>query len=154
MKKKKNIEFGHDAAKLTVLVDTPKPPPPAGFTSPFKSIQEWLFHLCDTNTPEKSISEYHFILIESRSDNLLSLYGFNTYDIDENVIAHRIDFEPATNMFFTLPKEEFGNLSLQRIKERILNELIKFTTSSKFKNSFFAKAKSLRTNFGAEIWSG
>ena len=152
-KRKKDNQIGYTLAKSIVQVETPAPPPPAGFSSPFKAISEWLFHLCDTSHPEKIISEYHFSLIERPSNNLLSLEGFNTYKIDENVVAHRIDFKPATHMYFALPENEFGNLSQQQVQERVLNELLEFTMSAKFQNSFLSKGNSIRMSFVGEIWS-
>ena len=151
--KEKKALTGYDLAKLTVIADIPTTPPPFGFTSPFKTIQEWLFHLCDTNLPEKAISVYYFSLIERPLNNLLSLEGFNKYNINDNVAANRIDFIPAMHMFFALPQEEFGDLSQQQMREQVLNELIEFTKSFKFQTSFLSKGNSIRTNFGGEIWS-
>jgi hypothetical protein len=148
MGKKKVI----DIAKLNVITDAPAPPPPLGFTSPFKTIQEWLSYLCDTNQPDKPISEYHFSLVERSSNNLLALIGFNHYR-GENSIAHRIEFKPATHMYFGLTEEEFGNLTPQQLRERVLNELIEFTKSDKFRSSFLAKGNSIRFDLAGEIWS-
>ncbi|HYM95165.1 MAG TPA: hypothetical protein VET23_13570 [Chitinophagaceae bacterium] len=150
--KKKNILYVSDIAQLTVLVDAPEPPP-VRFISPFKTIEEWLFHLCDTNDPKQIISECHITLIELPWGNVLSLMGWNKITIDENTISHRRVFRPTTDMYFPLPNDKFGNLSEQLIREQVINELIEFTKSIKFKNSFLSKVQSLQINIKGQIWS-
>ncbi len=150
--KKENILIASDIAHSKVLIDTPIPPPER-FTSPFKTIEEWLLHVCETNHPQEIISEYHINLMELPWGNVLSLEGWNKFATDKNIITRRIVFRPSSDMYFPLPNDEFGNLSKQLIKEQVVNELMEFTKSAKFQNSFLAKAFSIQTNFKVQIWS-
>ncbi len=146
---KKNIQFGNHILKHTV--ETPTPPRP-GFTSPFKTLQEWLFNICDSNQPVESISEYNFGLYETPGNNMVCLVGYNTCrNIEQGISSRRIAFQPS-NMFFVLPREEYGNLSQELVRKRILKELIEFTKTSKFKNSFLSKGDSITTDLIGEIW--
>lgn len=145
--KKRNILFGHDVIKFSREIPTPPPP---GFVSPFKTIQEWLFHICDVDQPQKLISEFCFLLFEAPGDELLCLVGYNSYR-EQDIDAVRADFKPL-NMFFPLPKNGYRNLSKEQVRERVRKELIEFVNSTKFKNSFLSKANSITTSFGEKIW--
>lgn len=152
MKEKGKMYSGQSEIKTTVITDVPEPPP-SEFISPFKTIEEWLSHICDTNHPEGNISECHITLIESSWNNVLDLEGWNETIVNENTIAHRIVFKPISHKYFPLPKDKFANLSQQEVKEQVMNELIAFTKSAKFKNSFLSKIPSIQTNIGGQIWA-
>lgn len=145
--KKRGISTGHDLMKFSREI--PAPPPP-GFTSPFKTTQEWLSNICDIDQPKKSIAEYCFLLFESPGNELLCLVGYNTYR-EQNLEAVRVDFKPS-NTFFALPQNEYQNLTKQQVRDRVRQELIEFVNSPKFENSFLSKANSITTNFGEKIW--
>jgi hypothetical protein len=142
---KDNIEHKTVRLSLTVHMEPPSPPPPPGFTSPFKSLNDWLFYLCDVQQ-EKSIADLQFSLDDSPGNSMLSVEGFNKFDVDKDVVEYRIDFKPA-HQFFPLSKEEYGRLSIQQLRTRVSNELIEFIKSDKFRNSFLAKTDSIRINF-------
>jgi hypothetical protein len=131
-------------------VQMPIPPSP-GFTSPFKSIQEWLIYLCDNNQVEKRISEFLFMLCNSPNDNLLGIVGYN-HTIEDGVPASLIVFQPASHRFYALPKERYGNFSLHELRDKVVHELKEFTRNSRFKDSFLTKAYYISTNFTGEIW--
>ncbi len=150
--KKKPLQYGNFSVSL--MVESIVPPPP-GFTSPFKTLQEWLFDICDNNhSPREIISEYVFGLYESPEDNMICLIGYNTYrNIDTGFSLRRIAFKPS-NAFFDLPKDKYGNLSGEMLKKRILKELIEITRTTTFQNSFLSKGVPITTSFGEEIWPG
>lgn len=144
---KKNIQVINDVLRMSI--ERPTPPPP-GFTSPFKTLQEWLFNICDSNKPLESISEYNFGLYLSPGANMICLVGYNT-DMKQGFPARRIAFQPS-HTFFVLPHGEYGNLSQELVRKRIFKELTEFTKTTKFKNSFLSKGDSITTDLDGEIW--
>lgn len=133
--KKKGITL----ATMTTYDQVPPPPPPVGFTSPFKSIQEWLLHLCDTNEVTVPISEFQFGLGKTPTHHLLSVLGFNTHEVGADAISRTIDFKPASHGHFTLPSEEFATLSEAEVKEQVLNELRAFIASGSSRIPFYQR---------------
>ena len=127
-------------------------PPPDDLTSKFKSVQEWLFTICDGNKPEKSIDTYEFGIFESSDNYTMFLVGLNKYDKGDTSFT-RIEFE-SSNMYFQLPKTEYKNLNRDELVKRLTTELKDFTNTEKFKASFLMNADSnvLVTN-GQTIWS-
>ena|ERR1022692_2644872 len=139
-----NIEFQHE-------FEDGDPPPP-GLISSFDTLQDWLINICDSEQPEKSIATYNFGLFESAGDYTIFLIGENTYDKEQNYSVTSIDFKPL-HMYFPLPKSEYENLIREQLVEQLTDELRGFTKTDKFKNSFLAKANSIKTDFSGEIWS-
>ena len=131
--------------------DVPEPPP-LRLTSRFKTVQEWLFNICDTDKPKKPITTYNFGLFEVEEDYIVFLVGLNTYNREQYSSATRIDFEPS-GMYFPLPKSEYKNLKREQVLERLTAQLRNFTKTARFKHSFFAEAKSVTTDFKGEIWT-
>ena len=128
-------------------------PPEDRLTSRFATVQDWLFNICDTEQPKKSIAEYRFILYTSSIEYTLYLRGVNIYEEEKNNFITHIEFEPK-EMYFPLPKSEFENITYEQVKERLIAQLKDFTTTDKFAQSFFAKADAIITEFGGEIiWS-
>jgi len=144
------LEVKTEHVIITEEVDDVLPPPPK-FISHFKTLQEWLFNICDTEKPKKPISNYEFGLFEAKDDYTLYLVGLNRYEISQDSSATRVDFEPK-NMYFFLPISVYKNLARGQILERLTSQLKDFTMTDKFKNSFLAKAKSVTTGFKGEIW--
>jgi hypothetical protein len=150
MNEEKGKSFRKGAGVAKMVSETIAPPPP-GFVSPFKSLFDWLNHICETNqAPEKAISEYHFGLLTSPGDNLVFLLGYNTVVSDERIIR-RIDFKPDSHVFFALPNDLYGHTSEHELKSQLLNELNEFIKSEKFKQSFLSKGSSVTTNFGTDL---
>ena len=138
----KNVVLTHTAETI--------PPPPPGFPLPFKTLEEWLLDICDSNQPKAPVSEYNIGLYESPGNSLLCFIGYN-HSMEQGSTISRITFQPS-HTFFALPEDEYGNLSKEQLRERLLNEFIEFTKTDKFKNSFLSKANSITTDFG-EVWS-
>jgi len=138
-------------ATHTVQMDIPDPPPLA-FTSPFKTIEEWLVHICQTNDSQIIIEDCMFDIMSLSWGNVLSLEGYSNVEIDNHTTAHRIVFKPISNKNFALPNEEFGSMSQEKLKERVINELKYFTRTIIFQNSFLSKATKIRTNLNDIIW--
>lgn len=125
------------------------PPPPPHLTSNFKTLQDWLFSICDTEKPEKSIATYNFGLFESPDDHVIFLVGLNKY-YKENTSVTRIEFEPS-KMYFQLPKSEYKNLNREQLLDKLTFQLKVFTNTETFKASFLAKAKSITTDFRGDL---
>jgi hypothetical protein len=130
--------------------DVPSPPP--DLTSNFKTLQDWLFRICDDSKPEKSIANYNFGLFESPDDNIIYLVGVNKYDKGDTSYT-RIEFEPS-NMYFQLPNSEYKNLSRDQMLKKLTAQLKAFTNTEKFQNSFLVKANAIiLESSGQTIWS-
>ena len=125
---------------------------PPHITSHFKTLQDWLFHICDSRKPKKSIATYRIGLFESPDDYVIFLVGLNTHTKGKNSYITRIGFKPS-NMYFQLPKSEYENLSREQLIDQLASQLKDFITTEKFKTSFLAKAESINTDFGGQIWS-
>ena len=143
-------EIRTEELTLTEEVDDIAPPPPE-YTSSFKTLQEWLFNICDNKKPEKSISTFEFGLFEGEDNYTLYLVGLNKYNKTQNHSVTRIEFEPVS-MYCTLPANEYKNLGRQQVIERVASQLKNFFATDKFKQSFLAKSKSITTSFKGEIW--
>jgi hypothetical protein len=131
--------------------DSPDPPPP-GFTTRFKNLQEWLLNVCANDKPQKPIATYNFALFEGSGRYTLCLTGTNTYAVSPGSTAIRIDFTPK-DMYFTLPGSEYAHLERDKVLTRLTSQLHEFITTDKFKQSFLGEAKSITTDWKGQIWS-
>ena len=59
---------------LEEIIDDPPPPPP-GLKPTFKTLEDWLTNICDSDRPKKSISSYAIGLFESKDDYTLFFDG-------------------------------------------------------------------------------
>ena len=151
----------NDSTKVTVqetlrfeeMIEDDVEPPPPNLISSFKTLQEWLFNICDKDKPQKPIVKYKFGLFESPNDYTVILVGINTYHEGEYRTIIRTEFEP-TNMYFKLPETFYKNLNREQLLDRLTSELKRFANTEKFKTSFFTKANIVvfETN-GKTIWS-
>jgi len=133
-----------ELVSLTQTDSVPKPPLPP--ISNFMTLQEWLFKLCDTETPDKSIIAYNFGLFETEDGYTIYLIGSKEYDKNDQDWATNNDFEPSIK-YYPLPTSEYKHLKWDKVLEKIKSELSVFTRTDKFRNSFFAKAKAITTGF-------
>jgi hypothetical protein len=117
----------------------------------FKTIQDWLKYICDSNKPRKSIEHYSIGLLETSGQKMLYLVGQNRYT-EWNSSELRTEFGPG-NMYFPLSKKEYGGLTSEQIVEKLMPELKEFTNTEKFKTSFLAKANSIEIAYKGVIWS-
>lgn len=131
-------------------VDVVSPPPP-DLTSKFKTLQEWLINMVETEKPGKLIIAYQFGLFESEDEYVIFLIGSKQYNKDQGGVTS-INFEPS-NMYYPLPESEYKNLTREQAWARIIVQFRNFKKTDKFKNSFFAKAKVITTDLNGEIWS-
>lgn len=153
---KKNIRDNYHYEVENVVVtseeDHPDPPPP-GFTSLFKNMQEWLVNICDNEKPLKTISTFNFCLFESQDEYTVCLTGTNNYELSQNYTTTRIEFLPKA-MHYSLPENEYKNMTREKVLETLTLQLKRFTTTEKFKHSFLSGAQSITTSWTGEIWSG
>lgn len=128
-------------------------PPPPHFTSKFKTLQDWLFNICENDKPKKSIAEFRVNFFESSGEYTLFLIGVNTYKEGKNRSITRIEFEPS-NMYFNLPKSDYKNLNRQQLQDKVTFQLKDFTETETFKTSFLTKANVITIGFSGErVWS-
>lgn len=135
---------------LTSEEDVPAPPPPKLWSN-FKTLQEWLFSICDTEKPQKAIATYNFGLFESPDNYVLFIIGVNRHDSDAQHSVTRIEFQPA-NGYFPLPKSEYEGLTQEQVWERLTKQLEDFINTDTFKQSFLRDAESITTDWKAVIW--
>lgn len=139
----------------------PPPPPTLGsseYTSKFKTLKEWFFHLCDAEKPQQDSLSYDFGIYQTLNPStneptdecMISLVGSVTYNENPNHSVTKIKFEPK-EMFFTLPIEDCEGLTLTQIQSRVIKQLTEFTRTEKFKHSFFQNAKEIELS-GRKIW--
>jgi hypothetical protein len=141
-----------DKHVITSEEDDPGPPPP-NFKSPFKTLEEWLFAICDKEKPKKTISTYRLGLFEGEDDYTLCFTGTNTYEASPDHTSTRIDFAPA-DMYFTLPQSKYKGLKREQVLERLTSQVKEFTTTDKFKHSFLSEAKSIVVDWNGEpVWA-
>jgi hypothetical protein len=149
----------NDSGKVRVqevqleVVEDDVEPPPLHLTSRFKTLQDWLYNICDKDKPQKPIAKCKFGLFESPNNYTLVLFGVNTYDEGKNRSITRVEFEPA-NMYFKLPETYYENLNREQVLDKLTSQLKDFANTKKFKTSFFTKANIVvfETN-GQTIWS-
>jgi hypothetical protein len=136
----------------SIEIDDAEPPPPH-FVSPYNTIEEWLFNVCDKEKPAIPIATYSFGLFEGANEYVLCLTGVNSYQLSKEREQIRIDFAPA-DMYYPLRQSEYKNLNREQVLERLTSELKAFTTTDKFRQSFFSQAESIRTDWNGDIiWS-
>jgi hypothetical protein len=59
------------------------PPPPPHLATSVKTLQEWLFELCDTEKPAEPITAYNFGLFESAGSYTIYLIGSKEHNKDQ-----------------------------------------------------------------------
>lgn len=110
---------------LTETVEEIEPSPPQ-FRSSFKTLYDWLKHICSTETPIQAITNYEFGMFESPGEYVVYLVGKNKHQISSNNTETRIEYQPAT-MYCSLPEKEYGDLSPEQVRERLFTKLQTFT---------------------------
>ena len=128
------------------------PPPPLDLTSNIKTLQEWLFNICNDEKPIKSFANFKFGLFESSEDNIIYFVGVNKY-VNGDTSHTRIEIE-SQNMYFRLPQSEYKKLSRDQLLNRLTVQLKAFTNTEQFKTSLLSKANAIvfESN-GQTIWS-
>ncbi|MFZ1798222.1 MAG: hypothetical protein WAU24_00025 [Chitinophagaceae bacterium] len=122
-------------------------PPPFNIKTTFKTVEEWLFNICDSEKPQKPVTNYSIGIFESRNDYTLSFVGLYV-----NQRKTEIAYEPL-NMYFLLPKTEYKDLSREQLADKLVIQLKKFTATKKFMSSFLVQADSIFLNGTTKIWS-
>jgi hypothetical protein len=121
-------------------------PPPQQFEHSQKSIQEWLKAICDANRPQTRVSYYETGVFDSENMRILYLMG-----VDKNGDHKKIVFQPQ-NMYFLLP-DEYKDLTQEQIDKKLIDQLVDFTKSEFFYNSYLAEADSILFRGTMVIWS-
>lgn len=121
-------------------------PPPPDLKPTFKTMEDWLFNVIDTEKPQKPIANYAIGLFESQNDRILFLIGLNKYGNNE-----KVDFKPL-NMYLLLSKTEYKDLTREGLLDKLTTQLKDFTKTKKFETSFLAHSNSIMLS-GKTIWS-
>jgi hypothetical protein len=144
------------SAEYVIVEDIVEEPTiPMHIKSKFKTLQDWLYNICDNDEPKKSIQKFNINIIHSEpsGDYAICLWGVNTYNEGKNRSVTRIDFTP-TNMYFKIPKKEYKNLTQEQLKLELTSQLKDFAKSEKFRNSYLTKANAIIMEFSGEsIWT-
>ncbi|MGZ3898500.1 MAG: hypothetical protein ACXVLT_01630 [Flavisolibacter sp.] len=128
-------------------------PPPHDFTNRYRTLQEWLFSICDEKGPQKSIQTFCFGLFEGQGGYTVFLVGTNKYEVDKNRTVIKIDFEPE-DTYFNLSKKEYKTLEREQVQERLTVRLKELFKTVKFQQSFLSKANAIITEWnGTTIWT-
>lgn len=135
-----------DHISIVETVDEVKAPPPDLKTT-FKTLQDWLVNVCDSEKPKIAVEMYDIGVFESEKNYVVFLVGRNKYDNYD-----KIDFQP-TNMYYMLPRVEYRGLSREQLMNRLTDELKEFTKSKKFQRSYLAQADSIKLSGKTLIWS-
>jgi len=110
------------------------------------TFRDWLFRLCETESPDHTIIAYHFGLFERENGFAIYLIGSSEFKIDDEDWAIRNDFEPA-DKYFMLSESRYEGLSSELALQAITEELSNFTKTENFRNSYFASAKAITAAF-------
>jgi hypothetical protein len=105
------------------------PPPPEDLASKFKTLQEWLYSICDNRNPKKSITNFNFGLFESPGNNIIYLASINKYNKGDTFCT-RIEVE-SRNMYFKLPSTEYKNLNRDQLLNKLTDQLKTFANTDK-----------------------
>jgi hypothetical protein len=136
---------------FSVNQDIAEPPPP-NLVSKYETLQEWLVNMCNTEKPEKAISQYSFGLFISPNEYTLIMTGINNYRRGSSTRAIRIEFQPK-DMYYVLPKKYSANLTRDQVYEKIVADLKDFTKTNTFQSSFLSKAdKLVFESNGKVVW--
>jgi hypothetical protein len=112
-------------------------PPPLDLKPTFKTVEEWLISICNSEKPKNNISRYSIGLFESKDNYILFLVGMN---ITKN--REKVDFRPG-NMYFLISDAESKKLEREQFISKMLMQLKSFTKTKKFEDSFLAKSNSI-----------
>ncbi len=141
-----------DNVVLEEEVGDPGPPPPM-MKSEYPTIEAWLKAVLDGKKPEMSISTYKFGVFHLQERGYtIFLVGENQYQESPTKSVVRIEYKPD-NAYYLLPADFAEGLDTQRVYDKIYEEIVSFTKTDTFKQSFFVKGDKLvfETN-GKQIW--
>lgn len=131
-------------------ISTPPPPPPPGFTSPFKTINDWLTHLCNTEKPQTQNAIYEFGFYRSQGQYIVYLISKN------NPINSDKKFKEFGPFYFGVPAQEHIGMNYkqyQHVQDSLFSQIKEFTKTEKFKHSFLAKSQAIVANMDEVIWA-
>lgn len=124
------------------------PPPSPGWGSRFDNIQEWLSYLCNTFKPTERIVAYYFT-IDQFPDGYTVLFTCNwKFDPADKEWIYYVDNELQDS--HGLPAAEYKDLNREEVLKKFVTELIVFSETEQFKQSFFANAKAVAAGFFQE----
>jgi len=121
-------------------------PPPPHLKETFANLQDWLDNICDSARPQKPISFYSIGIFESKESRVMFLVGMTKTDNQE-----KIEFRPR-NMYFMLPGDQYKGLNDEQFNSKLFSQLVDFTKSKKFSDSYLAESDSILFRGKALVW--
>lgn len=109
-------------------------------------LQDWLKHICTTESPDESIIAFNFGLFETPNGYTIYLVGSTYYDEEDDDWACEEDFVPAKK-YCELPTSDFSHLKFDAVQEKLSAILISFMETEVFNNSFLSKATAITIGF-------
>lgn len=122
----------------------PEPPPPSFSCSTSGTLQEWFFKLCDSEKPGKDVIAYNFGLFET--DSCYAIHLVDSNEKEEQNAVGKNDADTAFN-YYPLSKKQYEGLEWKQVLDKIKSQVKEFLNTKKFKNSSFAKAKTMTIRF-------
>jgi hypothetical protein len=115
--------------------------PPRHIETDFKSINEWLTAICDSNNPKQLVDEFIISLTLSSVDGYrLTLQGTTNYRNKTRGIDSKIVFEPV-NMFYKLPDADYKDLDYKRAGNKVYLQLQQALNIQKISKFFLIHGK-------------
>ena len=124
----------------------PEPPPPSFSCLNSVTLQEWFFKLSDSEKRDIDVIAYNFSLFETGSCYAIHLVDSIQYEKDGGDTARKDEPDTYVN-YFPLSKNEYEALEWKQVLNKIKSQLKEFVKTEKFKNSSFAKVKTMTMRF-------
>ena len=122
----------------------PEPPPPSFSCSNSGTLREWFFKLCEKAKPEKPVVAYKFELFET--GNCYAIHLVDSNEKDDHDGAGKNDADISFN-YYPLSKNEYEGFEWKQVLDKIKSQVKEFLNTEKFKNSSFAKVKTMTMRF-------
>ncbi|RYG24879.1 MAG: hypothetical protein EOO01_43075 [Chitinophagaceae bacterium] len=134
----------------SVVEEDPGPPEPPflGQAHRYASLQDWLGYLCDSIKPTPEIVAYFFTLSVYPEGYSALFTGNKAYNPVNRDWIFMVD--DRVQDFYPLPKASYNGLTREAVLKKFATELTAFSTTEKFKQSFFGKAKAVGAGFDRE----
>ena len=140
------IETQVEDVSMTETESAPEPPPPSFSCSNSVTLKEWFFKLFDSEKPEKDVIDYSFGLFETDNCYAIHLVDSKEYEKDDPDAARENEPDSSVN-YYPLSKKEYEALEWKQVLNKIKSQLKEFVKTEKYKNSSFAKVKTMTMHF-------
>ncbi len=134
------------SATFTTTQDDPGPPPASVLDSKPVTLKQWFFKLCDEHDVGGTNLSYKFDFWETSGVYQIGLIKLSKFgkDVRQNYEAENIK---PNGKFYAILKSDYKDLKWKQILDKIKSQLKEYSQTEKFKQSYFAKAKSISIKF-------